>query len=79
MILKLVSFLASPFVRVGGWILAAVAFIGIIYGRGRRDARKEIEGETNADALRRTQDSIAAGNRAAAGQLRQDDGHKRPD
>jgi len=79
MILKLVSFLASPFVRVGGWAIAAIAFIGIIYGRGRRDARKEIEGETNADALRRTQDSIAAGNRAAAGQLRQDDGHKRPD
>jgi hypothetical protein len=79
MILKMINFLASPFVRAGGWILAAVAFIGIIYGRGRRDARKEIEGETNADALRRTQDSIAAGNRAAAGQLRQDDGHKRPD
>jgi hypothetical protein len=75
----MLSFLFSPLGRIGGWIMAALAIVGILYGRGRRDARKEIEGETNADVLRRTQDSIAAGNRAAAGQLRQDDGHKRPD
>lgn len=74
---KIIDFLLSPFARIAGWVVATVAIIGVIYGRGRRDARKQIEGEANEDALRRTQSSIAAGNRAAAGSLRQDDGHKR--
>lgn len=71
------SFLMSPFVRIGGWVFAALIFVGAIYGRGRRDARKEIEGDANADALRRTQNAVRAGDRAAAGGLRDNDGHRR--
>lgn len=71
------GFLFSPFARIAGWIFAASILVGAIYGRGRRDARKEIEGDANADALRRTQNSIRAGDRAASGGLRDDDGYRR--
>jgi len=74
---KIVDFLLSPFVRVAGWIVAAITVIGVIYGKGRRDAREKIKGKANEEALRRTQNSIASGNRVASGELRADDGHKR--
>lgn len=77
MMLKLVDFLLSPFARVAGWVIAAVTVVGMIYGKGRHDAREKIEGEANEDALRRTQEAIAAGNAAAAGELRANDGHRR--
>lgn len=71
------SFLLSPLARIGGWVMAVLAVVVMVYGRGRRDARKKLEGESNAEALRRTQNAIDAGNRAASGELRADDGHKR--
>jgi hypothetical protein len=73
----MLSFLFSPITRLLGGIMAVLAVIGAIYGKGRRDARQKIEGEANAEALRRTQNAIDSGNRAASGELRADDGHKR--
>ncbi|KPK04503.1 MAG: hypothetical protein AMJ56_17370 [Anaerolineae bacterium SG8_19] len=79
MITKLVSFLFSPITRLAGWVMAAIAVIGFIYGKGRRDARNKIEGDSNADALRRTQNAIRAGDAVDTrpDRLRENDGHRR--
>jgi hypothetical protein len=75
--LKIASFLFSPVTRIVGWIMAVIAVIGIIYGRGRRDARREIEADANEETLRRTQDAIRARDNASSGELRKNDGHRR--
>ena len=64
------------------WLAAAgavLALVAVIYGRGRRDARQKIEGQANADALRRTQDAARAGDAVdrSPGRLRDNDGHRR--
>jgi hypothetical protein len=75
----MLSFLFSPITRLLGGIMAVLAVIGAIYGKGRRDARQKIEGDSNADALRRTQDAIRAGDAVDTrpDRLRENDGHRR--
>jgi len=74
-----ISFLFSPIGRaisaVGGILLA----IATIYGKGRRDARQNLESEANADVLKRTQSAIRAGGRVSTDpdRLRESDGHRR--
>ena len=50
-----------------------------IYGKGRRDARQNIEGKNNADILDRTQKAVAAGDIVSRdpSKLREDDGNRR--
>jgi hypothetical protein len=74
-----IGFLFSPIGRfisaVGGVLLA----IATIYGKGRRDARQNLESEANADVLKRTQSAIRAGDRVSTDpdKLRESDGHRR--
>lgn len=75
----MIGFLFSPFGRaisaVGGVILA----IATIYGKGRRDARQNLEAKANEDVLKRTQAATLAGDSAATdpARLRESDGHRR--
>jgi hypothetical protein len=74
-----ISFLFSPIGRavsaVGGILLAIIT----IYGKGRRDARQNLESEANADVLKRTQSAIRAGDGVSTdpSKLRESDGHRR--
>ena len=59
--------------------MTGLAVLAFVYRKGRKDASQKIEGETNADALRRTQDAIRAGDAVDTrpDRLRENDGHRR--
>lgn len=75
----MISFLLSPIGRfvsaVGGVLVAILA----IYGKGRRDAAAKIEAEAQADASRRVNNAVRAGDSVATdpARLRDNDGHRR--
>ena len=75
----MITWLLSP---IGRWLAAAggvVLAILTIYGKGRRDARQNIEAKNNADILDRTQKAVAAGDSVSRdpSKLREDDGYRR--
>lgn len=71
--LKLGSFLFSPFLQVFGVVVFIFAFIAIIYGRGRNDAANDIERKSNAKYLKKVRDAAAAANDARRSELRRRD------
>ena len=75
----MIAWILSP---IGRWLAGAggvVLAIITIYGKGRRDARQNIEGKNNADILNRTQKAVAAGDIVSRdpSRLREDDGNRR--
>jgi len=75
----MIGFLFSPlgrYILIGGVLIVA---LGGVYVKIRSDAINEIKAQATADALKRTQDAIAAGDAAAVSpdRLLQDDGHRR--
>ena len=72
-------FLATP---IGRSLIAAGAVVVAllsVYTKARRDGRNAERSEAQADALKRTQDAIRAGDRASVSsdRLRDDDGFRR--
>ena len=75
----MIGLLFSPlgrYILIGGVLIVA---LGGVYVKIRSDAINEIKTQATADALKRTQDAIAAGDAAAVSpdRLLQDDGHRR--
>lgn len=75
----MIAWLLSP---IGRWLAGAgglVLAVLTIYGKGRRDARQNMEAKNNADILSRTQKAVAAGDSVSSdpSKLREDDGHRR--
>jgi hypothetical protein len=75
----MIGLLFSPlgrYILIGGLVIVA---LGGVYVKIRSDAINEIKAEATADALKRTQDAIAAGDAAAVSpdRLLQNDGHRR--
>jgi len=75
----MIGLLLSPlgrYILIGGVLIVA---LGGVYVKIRADAINEIKAQATADALKRTQDAIAAGDAAAVSpdRLLQDDGHRR--
>jgi hypothetical protein len=75
----MIGLLFSPlgrYILIGGVLIVA---LGGVYVKIRSDAINEIKAQATADALKRTQDAIAAGDAAAVSpdRLLQDDGHRR--
>jgi len=75
----MIGLLFSPlgrYILIGGLVIVA---LGGVYVKIRSDAINEIKAQATADALKRTQDAIAAGDAAAVSpdRLLQDDGHRR--
>ena len=77
--MSFISWLMSPFGRIFGAIGALLIAVLTIYGKGRQDARQKIEGEANADAFKRTQDAIRAGDavNVSPDRVRDRDKHQR--
>lgn len=70
------------FTPLGRYLLIgclAIMVLGGVYVKIRSDAVSEIKAQATSDALKRTQDAIAAGDAAAVSpdRLLQDDGHRR--
>ncbi len=75
----MIGLLFSPFGRyilISGIVIVA---LGGVYVKIRSDAINEVKAQATSDALKRTQDAIAAGDAAAVSpdRLLQDDGHRR--
>lgn len=75
----MIGLLFSPlgrYILIGGVLIVV---LGGVYVKIRADAINEIKAEATADALKRTQDAIAAGDAAAVSpdRLLQNDGHRR--
>ena len=72
-------FLATPVGRALAAAVAVVAALLTVYTKARRDGRNAERSEAQADALKRTQDAIRAGDRASvtSDRLRNDDGFRR--
>ncbi len=75
----MIGLLFSPigrYILIGGIVIVA---LGGVYVKIRSDAINEIKAQATSDALKRTQDAIAAGDAAAVSpdRLLQDDGHRR--
>ena len=75
----MITLLFSPlgrYILIGGVVLAA---LGGVYFKIRSDAVAEITAAAQADALRRVQNAISAGDNAAVSpdRLLESDGHKR--
>jgi hypothetical protein len=75
----MIGLLFSPlgrYILIGGVLIVA---LGGVYVKIRADAINEIKAQATSDALKRTQDAIAAGDAAAVSpdRLLQDDGHRR--
>jgi hypothetical protein len=75
----MIGLLFSPlgrYILIGGVLIVA---LGGVYVKIRSDAINEIKAQATSDALKRTQDAIAAGDAAAVSpdRLLQDDGHRR--
>jgi len=75
----LMNWFVSPIMRWAAAIFGLLGAVAVIYGRGKRAARKKIEAENNADILKRTQDAISAGDAVSRdpSRLRENDGHRR--
>ena len=75
----MIGLLFSPlgrYILIGGLVIVA---LGGVYVKIRSDAVNEVKAQATSDALKRTQDAIAAGDAAAVSpdRLLQDDGHRR--
>lgn len=75
----MIGLLFSPlgrYILIGGIVIVA---LGGVYVKIRSDAINEVKAQATSDALKRTQDAIAAGDAAAVSpdRLLQDDGHRR--
>jgi len=75
----MIGLLLSPlgrYILIGGLVIVA---LGGVYVKIRSDAINEVKAQATSDALKRTQDAIAAGDAAAVSpdRLLQDDGHRR--
>lgn len=75
----MIGLLFSPigrYIVIGGIVIVA---LGGVYVKIRSDAINEIKAQATSDALKRTQDAIAAGDAAAVSpdRLLQNDGHRR--
>ncbi len=75
----MIGLLFSPlgrYILIGGLVIVA---LGGVYVKIRSDAINEVKAQATSDALKRTQDAIAAGDAAAVSpdRLLQDDGHRR--
>ena len=75
----MIGLLFSPigrYILIGGLVIVA---LGGVYVKIRSDAINEIKAQATSDALKRTQDAIAAGDAAAVSpdRLLQNDGHRR--
>jgi hypothetical protein len=75
----MIGLLFSPlgrYILIGGVLIVA---LGGVYVKIRADAINEVKAQATSDALKRTQDAIAAGDAAAVSpdRLLQDDGHRR--
>ncbi len=75
----MIGLLFSPigrYILIGGIVIVA---LGGVYVKIRSDAINEIKAQATSDALKRTQDAIAAGDAAAVSpdRLLQNDGHRR--
>jgi hypothetical protein len=75
----MIGLLFSPlgrYILIGGIVIVA---LGGVYVKIRSDAINEIKAEATADALKRVQDAISAGDNAAVSpdRLLQNDGHRR--
>lgn len=74
----MISFILSPIGRFLSAVGAVLLAVFTIYGKGRRDARKNLEADANEDVLKRTSAAVRAGDAAAdRSRLRDDDGHRR--
>jgi high-affinity K+ transport system ATPase subunit B len=73
------SLLFTPLGRYLAGAVAIVVVLGGVYFKIRADAIAEVEAAATADALRRTQDAIRAGDSVdvSPGGLRKPDGHNR--
>lgn len=75
----MIGLLLSPlgrYILIGGIVIVV---LGGVYVKIRSDAINEVKAQATSDALKRTQDAIAAGDAAAVSpdRLLQDDGHRR--
>ena len=75
----MIALLFSPlgrYILIGGLVIVA---LGGVYVKIRSDAINEVKAQATSDALKRTQDAIAAGDAAAVSpdRLLQNDGHRR--
>ena len=75
----MIGLLFSPlgrYILIGGLVIVS---LGGVYVKIRSDAINEVKAQATSDALKRTQDAIAAGDAAAVSpdRLLQDDGHRR--
>lgn len=75
----MIGLLFSPlgrYILIGGLVIVA---LGGVYVKIRSDAINEVKAQATSDALKRTQDAIAAGDNAAVSpdRLLQNDGHRR--
>ena len=75
----MIGLLFSPigrYILIGGIVIVA---LGGVYVKIRSDAINEVKAQATSDALKRTQDAIAAGDAAAVSpdRLLQNDGHRR--
>lgn len=75
----MIGLLFSPlgrYILIGGLVIVV---LGGVYVKIRSDAINEVKAQATSDALKRTQDAIAAGDAAAVSpdRLLQNDGHRR--
>ena len=75
----MIAFLFSPIGRYVAIAALALVLLGGIYAKIRADAIAEIEAAATADALKRTQDALRAGDAVnlSPDRLRDNDGHAR--
>jgi len=75
----MIGLLFSPLGRYILIVGVLIVALGGVYVKIRSDAINEIKAQATSDALKRTQDAIAAGDAAAVSpdRLLQDDGHRR--
>lgn len=73
------NFIFTPLGRLMGSLAALLAAIGAIYAKGRSDGKDKVRTAATADALRRTQSAVAAGNAVSRdpAKLRDSDGFRR--
>jgi hypothetical protein len=73
----MINFVFSPVVRFLSAVGAVLIAIAAIYGKGRKDARQNLEHDANEDALKRTQAAVRSGDAVDINRLRDNDGHRR--
>lgn len=75
------AFLVSRFARLAALAGVILSVIGVIYAKGRTDARRILENRAARDAAQRTTKALNAGRRAvrSGGRLREPDENRRDD